>query len=175
MSEDMNNNEEKKNEYSDFMPKEGQHSSNEVPSNEPLEETVKSNSGYEFERENSEIVWVSQKVNELRQEFSKYIIGQHEMVELLLTGIFSNGHLLLEGVPGIAKTLSAKVIAKALAIDFSRIQFTPDMMPSDVIGTSIYNMKDSAFIFNKGPVFANIVLIDEINELLQKRNLHCLR
>ena len=164
MNEDVNNNEQE-NDYSSFMPKENQEPAATPPADEaPVEPVSESSStGYGFERENTEIVWVSQKVNELRREFSNYVIGQHEMVELLLTGIFANGHILLEGVPGIAKTLSAKVIAKALDIHFSRIQFTPDMMPSDVIGTSVYNMKDSSFIFNKGPVFANVVLIDEIN------------
>ncbi|MBX2950172.1 MAG: MoxR family ATPase [Crocinitomicaceae bacterium] len=164
MNEDVNNNEQE-NDYSSFMPKENQEPEGTPSVNEdPVEPVSESSStGYGFERENAEIVWVAQKVNELRREFSNYVIGQHEMVELLLTGIFSNGHILLEGVPGIAKTLSAKVIAKALDIQFSRIQFTPDMMPSDVIGTSVYNMKDSSFIFNKGPVFANVVLIDEIN------------
>jgi MoxR-like ATPase len=85
------------------------------------------------------------------------------MVDLLLIAIFSNGHVLLEGVPGVAKTLTAKVLSKTLAVDFSRIQFTPDLMPSDVIGTSVYNMNGGSFSFQKGPVFSNIVLIDEIN------------
>lgn len=159
MSEEINDN-EKKQEHTDYMPKDNQSFENQNSDAEKIDTFEK---GYGFERDNSEIVWISQKVNEMRREFSKYVIGQHEMVELLLTGIFANGHILLEGVPGIAKTLSAKVISKALDIDFSRIQFTPDLMPSDVIGTSIYNMKDSKFIFNKGPVFSNIVLIDEIN------------
>lgn len=164
MNEEVNNNNgEQENDYSNFMPKENQEPVADNTSDVPETPISQPASGYGFERENSEIIWVSQKVNELRREFSNYVIGQHEMVELLLTGIFSNGHVLLEGVPGIAKTLSAKVISKALDIKFSRIQFTPDMMPSDVIGTSIYNMKDSAFVFNKGPVFSNIVLIDEIN------------
>ena len=123
----------------------------------------KSESGFGFERKNADLLWVAQKVNDVRTELGKYVIGQTEMVDLLMTGIFSNGHLLLEGVPGVAKTLSAKVLSKALKVDFSRIQFTPDMMPSDVIGTSIFNMKDAQFSFKKGPVFSNIVLIDEIN------------
>jgi MoxR-like ATPase len=106
---------------------------------------------------------VAQKVNQVRQEMSKFVIGQGEMVELLMTGIFSNGHVLLEGVPGVAKTLSSKVLSKALDIQFSRIQFTPDLMPSDVLGTSVFNMKDSSFNFRRGPIFSNIVLIDEIN------------
>lgn len=159
MSEEMNDN-EKKQEHTDYMPKENQPAESQNLNTEKEDTSGKS---YGFERDNSQIIWISQKVNELRREFSKYVIGQHEMVELMLTGIFANGHILLEGVPGIAKTLSAKVVAKTLDIDFSRIQFTPDLMPSDVIGTSIYNMKESMFIFNRGPIFSNIVLIDEIN------------
>jgi len=119
--------------------------------------------GFGFERKNTELLWVAQKVSDVRTELAKYVIGQHEMVDLLMTGIFANGHLLLEGAPGVAKTLSAKVLSKSLNVEFSRIQFTPDMMPSDVIGTSVYNMKDSTFSFKKGPIFSNIVLIDEIN------------
>jgi len=113
--------------------------------------------------QNPDLVWVASKVNDVRLELSRFIIGQHNMVELMIAGIFTNGHLLLEGVPGVAKTLSSKVMSKALDVDFSRIQFTPDMMPSDVLGTSVYNMKDSTFYFKKGPIFSNIVLIDEIN------------
>ncbi|PHR48910.1 MAG: magnesium chelatase [Fluviicola sp.] len=112
---------------------------------------------------NEDIIWLSQRVNDVRLKLADFIIGQEEMVDLLMTGIFSAGHILLEGVPGVAKTLSAKVLAKALDIDFSRIQFTPDLMPSDVIGTSVFNMKESTFSFKKGPIFSNIVLIDEIN------------
>lgn len=118
---------------------------------------------YGFERQNAELLWVAQKVNDVRNELSKYVIGQAQMVDLLMTGIFSNGHVLLEGAPGVAKTLSAKVLSRSLNVDFSRIQFTPDMMPSDVIGTSIFNMKEASFSFKKGPIFSNIVLIDEIN------------
>jgi MoxR-like ATPase len=136
--------------------------------NEEVQETAESNensttTSFGFERENEHLLWVANKVNSVRNELGKYIIGQEEMVELLMIGVFSNGHVLLEGVPGVAKTLSAKVLAAALDIDFSRIQFTPDLMPSDVIGTSVFNMKDSEFSFRKGPVFSNIVLIDEIN------------
>ena len=116
-----------------------------------------------FERNNSELLWVAQKVNELRAEIGKHVIGQEHIVELILAGVFANGHVLLEGVPGVAKTLSAKLIARLMKVDFSRIQFTPDLMPSDVIGTSVFNMKEGRFIFNKGPIFSNIVLIDEIN------------
>lgn len=99
----------------------------------------------------------------IRAELGKIIIGQHEFVELLLVALLSDGHVLIEGVPGIAKTITAKLFAKTLDTDFSRLQFTPDLMPSDVLGTSVLNMKDSAFEFRKGPIFSNIVLIDEIN------------
>lgn len=114
-------------------------------------------------RNQADLNWIAQKVSQVRIELGAYIIGQHHMVDLLLTGIFANGHILLEGVPGVAKTLSSKVLARALDIDFSRIQFTPDLMPSDVLGTSVFNMKDASFTFKKGPIFSNIVLIDEIN------------
>lgn len=107
--------------------------------------------------------FIREKVMATKGEIRKFVIGQQEMVDLLLISIFSNGHVLLEGVPGVAKTLMAKVLSKTLSVDFSRIQFTPDLMPSDVIGTSVYNMKDATFNFQKGPVFSNIVLIDEIN------------
>lgn len=133
-----------------------------TPVSEPVAPTPQP-SQYGFERENTQLIWVAQKVNEVRNELAKYIIGQSEMVDLLMTGIFSNGHILLEGAPGVAKTLSAKVLSKSLNVDFSRIQFTPDMMPSDVLGTSVFNMKESSFSFKKGPIFSNIVLIDEIN------------
>ena len=106
---------------------------------------------------------VTSKVEQIRTEMERFIIGQTEMIDLLLIGVFTGGHILLEGVPGVAKTLSAKVMAKTISAEFSRIQFTPDMMPSDIIGTSVFNMKTSDFMFKKGPIFTNIVLIDEIN------------
>jgi MoxR-like ATPase len=133
------------------------------PVSQPSVEPVAPATNYGFERQNAELLWVAQKVNDVRNELAKYVIGQTQMVDLLMTGIFSNGHILLEGAPGVAKTLSAKVLSKSLNVDFSRIQFTPDMMPSDVLGTSIFNMKEASFSFKKGPVFSNIVLIDEIN------------
>lgn len=106
---------------------------------------------------------VAEAADAVRQEIAKVLIGQHELVQQLLTGLFAGGHLLLEGVPGIAKTLSARVMAKSLQLSYSRIQFTPDLMPSDVTGTSIFNVKDSEFVFKSGPIFGNVVLIDEIN------------
>ncbi|WP_430641059.1 AAA family ATPase [Dokdonia sinensis] len=99
----------------------------------------------------------------IRAELGKIIIGQHEFIELLIVALLSDGHVLIEGVPGIAKTVTAKLFAKTLSTEFSRLQFTPDLMPSDVLGTSVLNMKNSEFEFRKGPIFSNIVLIDEIN------------
>ncbi len=107
--------------------------------------------------------FINQKVTQARSEIAKFVIGQADMVDLLMISIFSNGHVLLEGVPGVAKTLTAKVLSKTLSVEFSRIQFTPDLMPSDVIGTSVFNLQNSEFTFKKGPVFSNVVLIDEIN------------
>ena len=102
-------------------------------------------------------------VTNIRAEIGKIIVGQQNTIDLLLTAIFADGHVLLEGVPGVAKTLIAKLLAKTISTNFSRIQFTPDMMPSDVLGTAVYNPKTTEFDFRKGPVFSNIVLIDEIN------------
>ncbi|MBU2928209.1 AAA family ATPase [Winogradskyella psychrotolerans] len=102
-------------------------------------------------------------VESIKVELRKVIIGQDNFVELLIVALLADGHVLIEGVPGIAKTVTAKLFAKVLKTEFSRIQFTPDLMPSDVLGTSILNMKSSEFEFKKGPIFSNIVLIDEIN------------
>ncbi len=99
----------------------------------------------------------------IRRELAKVVIGQSELVELLTITVFCEGHVLLEGVPGIAKTLSAKLLAKTIDAAFGRIQFTPDLMPSDVVGTMVFNTKTSDFYFHEGPIFSNIVLIDEIN------------
>ncbi|RMA64740.1 AAA family ATPase [Ulvibacter antarcticus] len=102
-------------------------------------------------------------VNAIKSQLAKIIIGQEDFIELLIVSLLANGHVLIEGVPGIAKTITAKLFAKTLKTDFSRIQFTPDLMPSDVLGTSILNMKASEFEFKKGPIFSNVILIDEIN------------
>lgn len=99
----------------------------------------------------------------IKKELAKIIVGQENFIELLLAGLLADGHILIEGVPGIAKTITAKLFAKTLKTDFGRIQFTPDLMPSDILGTSVLNMKTSEFEFKKGPVFSNIILIDEIN------------
>ena len=110
-----------------------------------------------------ELTDLKEKTNKIREEAASIIVGQQRMFDLLLTAILADGHVLIEGVPGIAKTLTAKVIAKLISARFTRIQFTPDLMPSDVLGTSVFNMKDSSFEFKKGPLFSNIILIDEIN------------
>ena len=102
-------------------------------------------------------------VESVRSEIGKIVVGQEEMIDLLLIALLADGHVLIEGVPGVAKTLTAKLLSKTISVDFSRIQFTPDLMPSDIIGTSIFNQKTSEFEFKKGPLFSNIVLIDEIN------------
>lgn len=106
---------------------------------------------------------LTQKMFAIRGEIGKVIIGQHKMLDLLMIGLLCDGHILIEGVPGVAKTLTAKLIAKIIDVDFSRIQFTPDLMPSDVVGTSVFNPKEGDFYFKPGPVFSNIILIDEIN------------
>ena len=99
----------------------------------------------------------------LQTEIGKVVVGQKHMIELMLVAILTDGHILIEGVPGIAKTLAAKLMAKTIDAKFSRIQFTPDLMPSDITGTNVFNLSKSEFQFNMGPVFSNLVLIDEIN------------
>ena len=102
-------------------------------------------------------------VTRINDELSKVIVGQHGMIERLMIGLLSNGHVLLEGVPGLAKTLSIKSLAQAIHANFSRIQFTPDLLPADVVGTMIYNQARNEFMVRKGPIFSNFILADEIN------------
>jgi len=101
--------------------------------------------------------------DDIRTEIGRILVGQTEMVDLFLTALLADGHVLIEGVPGVAKTLTARLVARTLSVDFTRIQFTPDLMPSDVLGTSVFNPKTTEFTFRQGPVFSNVVLIDEIN------------
>lgn len=136
---------------------------NEPEKNESLETQNKEQDNFSLNKQSEDYIWLAGQVNKVRSSIKSFIIGQEELVDLLIAGLFSSGHILLEGVPGVAKTLASKVLSKSLDIDFSRIQFTPDLMPSDVIGTSVFDMKDSTFTFRKGPVFSNMVLIDEIN------------
>lgn len=130
--------------------------SNNIPASESL------NDNFGFQNR-IDIDSVSNSIDRARAEIQKVIIGQREMIDLLLVCLLADGHALVEGVPGIAKTLATKLMAKTIDTNFSRIQFTPDLMPSDVIGTSVFNFKTSDFDFKKGPIFSNIVLIDEIN------------
>jgi MoxR-like ATPase len=106
---------------------------------------------------------LSAKTQEVKKEIATVIVGHEQLVDLLLMALLANGHVLIEGVPGVAKTLTAKLLAKTIDAEFKRIQFTPDLMPSDIIGTSVFNAKTTNFEFRKGPLFANIVLTDEIN------------
>jgi MoxR-like ATPase len=106
---------------------------------------------------------LTQKVEKIKAELALYLVGQHQLVDYLLMSLLADGHVLIEGVPGVAKTLTAKLLAKSIHANFKRIQFTPDLMPSDITGTSIYNSKTNEFEFKAGPLFTNIVLADEIN------------
>jgi MoxR-like ATPase len=111
----------------------------------------------------TDLTALNQAVMSIRNEIKKVIVGQDEMVKLIIAALLADGHVLIEGVPGVAKTLTAKLVARSVDISFSRIQFTPDLMPSDVLGTPVFNPQHGSFEFKKGPVFGNIVLIDEIN------------
>lgn len=111
----------------------------------------------------TDLTALSEAVDAIRDQIKKVIVGQDEMVKLIIAAILADGHVLIEGVPGVAKTLTAKLVARSLSVQFSRIQFTPDLMPSDVLGTPVFNPKEATFDFKKGPLFSNIVLIDEIN------------
>ena len=106
---------------------------------------------------------LTSKVERIKKELANYLVGQSELVDFLIIALLSDGHVLIEGVPGVAKTLTAKLIAKTIHADFKRIQFTSDLMPSDITGTSIYNTKTNEFEFKPGPLFTNIALADEIN------------
>src|SRR6195952_3325506 len=117
----------------------------------------------EFFEQRTDLTKLSHAVSQIKESLGKVIVGQQDSIDLLIAGILADGHILIEGVPGIAKTLTAKLIAKSINTKFSRIQFTPDLMPSDVLGTTVFNPKTVEFEFKKGPIFGNIILIDEIN------------
>ncbi len=114
-------------------------------------------------QQRTDLTALSNAVVSIRDEIKKIIVGQDEMVKLIIAALLADGHVLIEGVPGVAKTLTAKLVAKSVRAGFSRIQFTPDLMPSDVLGTPVFNPKEGSFEFKKGPVFSNIILVDEIN------------
>jgi MoxR-like ATPase len=125
-----------------------------------MEENTTENVNFESRLDLSKL---QESLDKIRLELATVIVGQRKMIDQLLVAILSNGHVLLEGVPGVAKTITAKLLAKTLNVDFGRIQFTPDLMPSDILGTSVYDLKKSEFEFKKGPIFSNLILIDEIN------------
>lgn len=114
-------------------------------------------------QQRTDLTELNQAVMSIRNEIKKIIVGQDEMVRLIITALLADGHVLIEGVPGVAKTLTAKLVAKSVDAGFSRIQFTPDLMPSDVLGTPVFNPREASFEFKKGPVFSNLILVDEIN------------
>ena len=128
----------------------------ETPNNETNEEALAFTNRIDLSQ-------LQESVFNIKKQLQKVIVGQKEMIDLLLVALLSDGHVLIEGVPGVAKTITAKLLSKTIAVDFSRIQFTPDLMPSDILGTSVFNAKISDFEFKKGPIFSNMVLIDEIN------------
>ena len=111
----------------------------------------------------TDLTQFAEKIEALRQSIAQVVVGQTETVDLLLTAVLAGGHVLIEGVPGVAKTLLARLMARLIDARFSRVQFTPDLMPSDVLGTNVFNMKTQEFDFHAGPVFADIVLVDEVN------------
>jgi MoxR-like ATPase len=111
----------------------------------------------------TDLTALNEAVNQIRNVLGNIIVGQKQVIDFLIVGLLADGHILIEGVPGVAKTLSAKLLAKSIDAQFSRVQFTPDLMPSDVLGTPIFNTKTGDFEFRKGPIFGNIILVDEIN------------
>ena len=117
----------------------------------------------EIFNERTDLTELNQAVDQIRQTLSSIIIGQKDTIDFLIAALLADGHVLLEGVPGVAKTLSAKLVAKSIDASFSRIQFTPDLMPSDVLGTSVFDPRSSSFEYRKGPIFGHIILVDEIN------------
>lgn len=117
----------------------------------------------ELANQRTDLTQLNEAVEQIKQSLGQIIVGQHETIDFLIAGLLANGHILLEGVPGVAKTLSAKLLAKSIDASFSRIQFTPDLMPSDVLGTSVFDPRSATFEYRKGPIFGHIILVDEIN------------
>ena len=141
-------------ENQDFLPK-------TEDTSQPIESKVETDN-LQF-KNRIDLTELEASVQQIRQEIGKVIVGQKDMIDMLIASLLAKGHSLIEGVPGVAKTITAKLMAKSLNVDFSRIQFTPDLMPSDILGTSVFNLKTSEFDFKKGPIFSNMILIDEIN------------
>ncbi|GAA0742863.1 MoxR family ATPase [Gaetbulibacter jejuensis] len=134
----------------------------EQTTQQPVENAITEDENISF-KNRIDLSELQEGIASIKQEISKVIVGQKGMIDMLLASLLANGHSLIEGVPGVAKTISAKLLAKSLDIGFSRIQFTPDLMPSDILGTSVFDMKSSEFQFKEGPIFSNMILIDEIN------------
>ena len=151
----MDENKEEQN-HQDFMPKP------ESALSSIDDSALQDNNDLQF-KSRLDLTELQTSIQKIKQELGKVIVGQKDMVDMLIASLLAKGHSLIEGVPGVAKTITAKLLAKSLSVDFSRIQFTPDLMPSDILGTSVFNLKDSEFEFKKGPIFSNMVLIDEIN------------
>ncbi|WMI64452.1 MoxR family ATPase [Aestuariibaculum sp. YM273] len=141
--------------HSDFLPKQDANIATENTDNTEAD-------GLEFQNR-LDLSELQNSVQNIKAEVGKVIVGQKDMVDMLIASLLAKGHALIEGVPGVAKTVTAKLLAKSLSVGFSRIQFTPDLMPSDILGTSVFNLKVSEFEFKKGPIFSNMILIDEIN------------
>lgn len=128
-----------------------------------MDEQLDTNTTNNLFEHRTDLSRLANAVQQIRHSIGKVVVGQSQMVDLIIAGLLCDGHLLIEGVPGVAKTLTAKLLAQSIAVPFSRLQFTPDLMPSDVLGTAIFNPRDLQFQFKQGPVFSSIVLIDEIN------------
>ncbi|AUC81393.1 MoxR family ATPase [Lacinutrix sp. Bg11-31] len=129
-----------------------------------MEEQINNEASENLEFKNRiDVSELQETVHKIKKELKKVIVGQKDMMDLLIVSLLANGHALIEGVPGVAKTITAKLLSRTMNIDFSRIQFTPDLMPSDILGTSVFNAKTSDFEFKKGPIFSSMILIDEIN------------
>ena len=127
-----------------------------------MEDQENDSNGIHFESR-IDLSGLQKNMDAVRRELKKVIVGQDKLIDYLLVAVLADGHVLLEGVPGIAKTMAVKLLAKCLDVEFSRIQFTPDLMPSDILGTSVFDLKKSEFEFRPGPIFANLILIDEVN------------
>lgn len=149
---------EEQQQYNNQQPE--QEATNQTEANQ--EETTPETTANNFESR-LDLGPLQEAVAAIKSEVGKLIVGQNEMIEFLIISILTNGHSLIEGVPGVAKTITAKLLAKTMDVGFSRIQFTPDLMPSDILGTSIFNIKTNEFEYKKGPIFSNLILIDEIN------------
>ncbi|MFM2225295.1 MAG: MoxR-like ATPase, regulator [Bacteroidota bacterium] len=136
---------------------------NEITPDATVENVAEAAMQSAFKVSTTELNKLTESVYLIKREMQKVIVGQDKTIDLMIIALLTGGHVLMEGMPGIAKTLMAKLLAKTIHVNFNRIQFTPDLMPTDVVGTSVFNMKTSEFYFSRGPIFSNIVLIDEIN------------